>query len=327
MAKSLKEHNHFGIDATIIADSTTLGNRIVSYVVTFPRIVLAEFNTHRMFSRNSASSRAIPTKKMFQRVKENPFIPIAFQKAHKGMQGSEYFEGQDLEIAKTSWLHARDNALERAKHLDHLGVTKQLVNRVLEPFLWHTVIVTSTEWENYFNLRDHEAAEIHIAALAKKMREEMEASTPKKLKEGEWHIPFGDNMDDKEIVSYLKSQRSAEEEVATYEVDEAKQKIAVARCARVSYTNPDGNEDIEKDLKLYDRLAGMGHWSPFEHVARAMSYTEYNTHIKGIAGDFESHATITEVMFVDDTEEEKYWDYNGWSRNFRGFIQLRAETD
>lgn len=109
MAKTLAEHNYFGIDATIIADSVNeFGNRITSYVVTFPRIVLAEFNTHRLFSRNSASSRAIPTKVMFERVKENPFIPIRFQKSHKGMQGSEYFEEDELFEVQKKWLQSRD---------------------------------------------------------------------------------------------------------------------------------------------------------------------------------------------------------------------------
>lgn len=140
------------INAKIVADSTNeFGNRITTMVVTFPRFILAELNTHRMFNRNSASSRAIPFEKMLKSVEENPFIPIAWQKDHKGMQGVEYF-GKTLSI-ESEWITARDNAIKQAKLLSDLGVTKQLCNRLLEPFMWHTVIITATEWENFFALR------------------------------------------------------------------------------------------------------------------------------------------------------------------------------
>lgn len=154
--KTLKEHNFFGFDATVVADSKNpFGDRITTMVVTFPRIVLAEFNTHRMFSRNSASSRAIPFAKMVERVNAYPFIPVAWQLDHKGMQGSDY-QTQDWVINAnvSTWLTARDQAIDAAKAMNESGnVTKQLCNRLLEPFLWHTVIVTATEWENFFALR------------------------------------------------------------------------------------------------------------------------------------------------------------------------------
>ena len=123
-------------------------------VVTFPRIILAEFNTHRMFSRNSASSRAIPFEKMVKSVEENPFIPIAWQKNHKGMQGTEYFtDSENIKNCNYDWINASKDAIRRATALHNTGVTKQLCNRLLEPFMWHTVIVTATEWENFFALR------------------------------------------------------------------------------------------------------------------------------------------------------------------------------
>src|SRR5574343_194809 len=155
------------IKAEIIADSITeQDHRLTTMVVTFPRFILAELNTHRMFSRNSASSRAIPFKKMVEAVQNNPFIPIAWQKEHKGMQGSEYINKlEPCNIWDTTfqdvlefnieevWLHARDKAVESAKALNDSGITKQLCNRLLEPFMWHTVIITATEWENFFALR------------------------------------------------------------------------------------------------------------------------------------------------------------------------------
>lgn len=144
------------ITAKIIADSLHPNgiDRITTIMVTFPRYILAELNTHRMFSRNSASSRAIPFKKMVQSIKENPFIPIAWQKDHSGMQGTDYFtdKGQ-IEHNINYWLLGLTKSIKAAEELNTSGVTKQLCNRLLEPFMWHTVLITSTEWENFFNLR------------------------------------------------------------------------------------------------------------------------------------------------------------------------------
>lgn len=143
------------ISAKVIADSKNeSGNRITTMIITLPRIILAELNTHRMLSKNSASSRAIPFKKMLKSVQENPFIPIAWQKDHKGMQGTEYISTEEgIYICKRGWLEARDIAIKQAQWLNSCNVTKQLCNRLLEPFMWHTVIVTATEWENFFALR------------------------------------------------------------------------------------------------------------------------------------------------------------------------------
>ena len=161
------------IEAKIVADSINpQGDRITTYLLTFPRFILAELNTHRVFSKNSASSRAIPFEKMVKMVKEDPFIPIAWQKNHKGMQGNEYWTDDDtvtvdegdeyerytkiysaIEHFITKWLEARDLAIAQSYELNRLGVTKQICNRLLEPFMWHTVLLTGTEFENFFNLR------------------------------------------------------------------------------------------------------------------------------------------------------------------------------
>src|SRR5690348_3132599 len=127
------------IEARIIADSENeFGNRITTFVLTFSRIVLAEFNTHRMLSSNSASSRAIPFKKMVKMVKENPFIPIGWMKDHKGMQGNEYFHSKFKKwLLRKGWLFARNMAVIAATFLSKQGLTKQFCNRLLEPFMWH----------------------------------------------------------------------------------------------------------------------------------------------------------------------------------------------
>ena len=142
------------IEAKIVADSICNGNRITSYILTYPRFIHAELMTHRMFSRNSASSRAIPFEKMVKMVEEDPFIPIAWQKDHKGMQGTEYFtDSEEIEELNQSQRFLAAKASYRAKYMHDKGVTKQLCNRYLEPFMWHTVLVTATEWDNFFELR------------------------------------------------------------------------------------------------------------------------------------------------------------------------------
>ena len=298
------------ITAEIIADSINpQGNRLTSFIVTCPRIVLAEFNTHRMLSRNSASSRAIPFETMVEKVKADPFIPIKWQEDHKGMQGTKYLSGRMVELADGRWLAARDAAVEQATFLNkNIGVTKQFCNRLLEPFLYHTIIVTSSEWENFFALRAHEAAEIHIQNLAFKMLESYNNSTPKKLEAGDWHIPFGGKMDEERILKLLDSPKNVAKQVERLMV-----KIATARCARVSYLNYEGGDDYDKDIKLHDRLSGMGHWSPFEHCARAMTETEH-----GIYGYnsplFNEEGNIIPGMGTTDF---------GWSGNFKGFVQYR----
>ena len=142
------------IEAKIIADSINQqGDRITTYLLTYPRFIHSELMTHRMFSRNSASSRAIPFEKMVKMVEEDPFIPIAWQKSHVGMQGTEYLEEKEAKIVTRNWLSAKNEAIAKAKELNQENVTKQLCNRLLEPFMWHTVLVTATEWENFFELR------------------------------------------------------------------------------------------------------------------------------------------------------------------------------
>lgn len=237
------------ISAKIIEDSIFNGSRLTTFVLKFPRIVLAEFNTHRAISRNSASSRAIPYNKMLEKVIKEPFIPIAFQADHKGMQGTEYLKGWKKELSKFLWLRARDFAVAASWLLSKNSTTKQLCNRLLEPFLYHTVIATATDWENLFALRAHEAAEIHICDLAYKMLGAYNCSRPKELELGEYHLPFGDKMPE---------GLSLEEKI----------KVSVARCARVSYETFDGKINPKEDFKLFDRLSQMGHWSPFEHVAK-----------------------------------------------------------
>ena len=230
------------------------GVRLVTMEVVLPRIVLAEFNTHRVFSRNSASSRAIPIEKMLRRIKEDPYIPTTWGKNRSGMQATEALGPEDQAAARTVWLEACGDACHRAERLASLGLHKQWANRLIEPFMWHTVIVTATEWDNFFHLRAHRAAHPAIRRTAEAMAEVLEQSVPRRVAWGGWHQPY----------IYREDAKEAEKR-GLRSLDLAK--ISCARCARVSYLTHDGRRDLDEDLALHDRLLAPGHMSPFEHAA------------------------------------------------------------
>lgn len=245
--------NH--ISAKIVADSLNVktGNRITSFVLVYHRYILAELNTHRAFSRNTSSSRAIPVSKMIEQVKTTPAIPIHWGKNQKGMQASEELTPEQQEQARLLWLEAAENAVNSAQKMTELGLHKQVANRVLEPFQYVTTLLTATEFGNFYNLRVHPDAQPEIDCLSRKMAEAQAASVPKRLQPGEWHMPFCDTL-----------MQDAPEDLAT------RLKIATARAARVSYRNFEGTIDFTKDTELHDSLKASGHMSPFEHSARAM---------------------------------------------------------
>jgi thymidylate synthase ThyX len=218
--------------------------------------VLAELNTHRALSRNSASSRARPVAKVIADVVEDPAMPLEWGRNQSGMQARERIDDAHAAQADDVWISARDAAVAHAQQLVELGVHKQLVNRVLEPFLWHVVVVSATEWDNFFAQRCHPDAQPEIRGAAEAMRDAIAASTPAEVREGGWHLP------------YLREGELDELLAAGHDLDVAK-RISVARCARVSYLTQDGVRDWSKDLELYDRLTTQQppHASPLEHVA------------------------------------------------------------
>ena len=258
-----------------------------------PRIVLSEFNTHRAFSRNSASSRAIPTFSMVRAVLEDPFIPANFGTDRPGMQSGVALEGELAELATSVWLRARDQAVASALSLmvgpdlvfealgsdpggallldrlplveelarsrpkqGFLRVHKEIANRLLETFAWHRVIVTATDWGNFIALRAHPDAQPEIAGVAIAMRNALNQSVPTKLTYGEWHLPLVSQDELAELETGIQIQ------------------LSVARCARVSYLSHRGVRDLEADVRLYDRLLASRHMSPFEHVARPLTPSE-----------------------------------------------------
>lgn len=278
--------------AKILADSVAPnGRRLTSIEIVFPRIILAELNTHRQLSKNSASSRAIPIETMLRRVREEPYIPSTWGKNQKGMSASIDLDERDASKARDIWLHARDAAVAQAEKLLDAGVHKQLTNRLLEPFLWHTVLVTATEWSNFFHLRNNKDAHPDMQTIAKMMQEQYKASEPTPIREGEWHLPFRSDFD------------------ATHLTESGSVKANIGRCARVSYLTHDGARDLQADISLHDRLLVAGHMSPFEHVARPA--TEEDVWQYGRLGGVD--------LLAGDAPKAR----NAWFGNFQGWVQFR----
>ena len=323
---------HPGFSAKVVCDSVSPnGQRLTTLEVVFPRMILAEFNTHRVLSKNSASSRAIPAVKQLRKILDNPYVPNYVGINESGMQASKFLSGDDLAHAQGNVYLKRDRAIvgaledlvgrekvreEFAEHLSgalidgfdsngleavnrildfyketiadskkegyefpegFLNIHKQTINRYLEPFMWHTVVVTATTWGNFFALRIHGDAQPEICLPAEMIREAMESSTPAPLAYGEWHLPFVQD-DEKHMIT-------------AENIDDWKY-VSSGRCARVSYETHDGKRDIAKDIELSrDRLLPHGHMSPFEHVATPVDY-DYAGETGNFAGWLQFRKTI-----------------------------------
>jgi thymidylate synthase ThyX len=247
------------ITAKVIEDSISEhGVRLTTLQLCYPRFIHAEFMTHRVFSRNASSSRAIPVAKMIEQVRTNPAMPIHWGKNQAGMQANEELAPLAQEGARQLWMQAARDAASTAHVMADMGLHKQVANRILEPFQYMHVIVTATEWDNFFELRDHPDAQPEIHALAKVMKYAFAESRPRLLHDGQWHLP------------YVTRQERLEHFTDT----DLLLKVSGARCARVSYLTHDGETpSIEKDVALYERLVGGVplHASPIEHQATPLA--------------------------------------------------------
>lgn len=257
-----------GYRAKILLDSIgPSGKRITTWELRYPRFVHAELMTHRLFSRNSASSRAIPNEKLIAQVVEDPAMPVWWGRNQSGMQAREELCGDELTGAIDAWLQGRNEAVELSRRLAKSGLHKQIANRVIEPWMFITMIVTATEFDNWFAQRDHADAQPEIAWIAKDMHALYRESEPWVLPEGAWHLPLLDTVCDRdESLDLMRTGASIED----------LKMISVGRCARVSYLTHDGQRDIRADIDLARKLMSQnpGHWSPFEHVAQAMEKAE-----------------------------------------------------
>lgn len=257
-------------ETQVLADSVNPARvRLVTLLVNMPRFILAEFNTHRMFSRCSASSRAIPVEKRIAAVRASPFVPEAFGANKRGMSAGDNLQEYEQAKARLTWLDACKDACDRAEYLASIGVHKQWASRLIEPFMWHPVIVSATEWSNFFHQRISEHAQPEMRRTAESMFEAMEKSKPSTLMFGEWHLPMIRDED---------YEWARDEDYG----DLALPQISAARCGRVSYMTHDGRRDPTADLNLYHAtLHAKGHFSPLEHPASATNDDEFIGNFRG----------------------------------------------
>lgn len=259
------------ISAKIIADSINpRGTRITTFELEYPRIIHSELMTHRMFSRNSASSRAIPVAKVIEMVEQNPAMPVHWGKNQPGMQADSELDPVSKEAVKQLWLEAARQAVSIAKIMQQQGAHKQIVNRILEPYQWMKVVVTATNYENWFWLRDHKDADPTIHELASKMKIEYDKSIPITLKYGEWHLPYVQTglckVDDKQIYYDENHDRITLEQALM---------ISASCCAQVSYRKSDNS--LDKAETVFKRLIESEpvHASPVEHQAMCFDNKYY----------------------------------------------------
>lgn len=326
----------YGIKATILAHSISkAGIQFVTYEIEYPRLILAETNTHRGLSKNSSSSRAIPFEKMLKQLVARP---VRFGQANKGMQD----KGEDFNALvggyspEDAWENAKEEAVRIATQYYTAGYHKQIYNRLTEPFQIMKTVISGTEWGNFFWLRNHDAADPTIAELARVMWEARQLSEGMVLEAGEWHLPYLDTYrDDEGVLHYgdwvdsgWVEDGNPVLEFEEYDLEDAI-KISCARCAAVSFRNVE--YDLTKSKEVYDRLVGddRKHASAFEHCATPMkeSSSEY-------IGDNPDEPEVFDDVWLDvnipqnpNTWEEgiSHMDrnYQLWSGNLRGFIQYR----
>lgn len=252
------------ISAKVIEDTLNVpaNVRITTYECVVPKWLIAEINTHRMLARNSASSRAVPTKTIIERVKSDPYIPLEwrYRNPEGGMQAGELMSEEDAEKALDDWLFARDAVLEFVEDLEGIKTAKEHVNRLMEPWMWTTVVMTATEWDNYFQLRGPDGgAQPEFKALVAAQIEARKESYPRRVfgMEGYheretdlWHLPY--------ITADERFQYRPE----------ILPRLSAARCARVSYFRQGEQQSIQKELERCDSLIENGHWSPLEMPCR-----------------------------------------------------------
>lgn len=320
-------------DATILGDSITLdGVRVTTMEVTFPRPYLAELNTHRLISRdgyeqelsrNSASSRAIPTEKNIERVLRHPYVPATFNKRVKGMGVGEELDAVQQVAASDLWLAAAGASAGYANQLNEIGIDKSRANRLLEPFMWHTAILTATEWENFFGLRCPDGDEVdytfpaqpEIQQLAILMRKALRGSEPKELEQASWHAPMFDWDEEFEILRGHMGGIA----VPMNEAINGALLVASRRLARVSFDKHSDDELIMLSYNKGVELAQLSHYSPMEHCVRPITTTDLSN--PNIAPKL--HAPLDMFRNHRNVNHEKIDLARVWAGNLRGVIQFR----
>lgn len=346
------------IKAEIVTHSkrANTGEEIITYKLTFPRIILSEVNTYKMLEKNTSSSRAIPFEKMVEVVDKEPFIPIAWQLSHKGMQGTEYITNpEEIDYLEVKWLIAKDTAIESAYQLYNNGVTKQLSNRILEPWMWVTQLCTGTR-ESFKHLFEQRCPQYEIDGNAfgklyyKSKKSAIECCDMNgvsnyppikddlawlKINKGQAEIHFMD-LAEKMYDALSESKPNIlnenewhipfKEEIFLSQKNIGLEdiiKMSVCLTAKVSYTKI-GDENtitIEKAREMYERLKNSGHWSCFGHIAKCMANEDYKSWYKGFISTVEYINKDNELSTSLNTHELSK--AQGYCKNLKGFIPLR----
>lgn len=308
--------------AVIVADSISpTGIRLTTFQLRYWRPIHSELMTHRVFSRNAGSSRARPSSTIIEQVRNEPWGPIHWGINQKGMQAEDELDGTRLDNAKHLWVGAAEEAAHFAAELAMLGVHKQIVNRLLEPFTHIDVLVTATDFANWFVLRDHKDAQPEIQELARLMKTQYMQVIPHELQPGEWHLPYIKDEDWKAAERYCQIGRITRDMPSYKEKLEIVRKISVARCARVSYKAFDGTvAPIEKDIELFEQLLVSQplHASPAEHQATPDTMQWIQRIAVASPQDYEDGNDDENVL---GTNEE--WENMNLHGNFTGWIQYR----
>jgi len=321
--------------AKVILDSVSpMGTRLITMEWTYPRIVLAEVNTHKMVDKNTSSSRAVPFAKKLAAIQANPFIPDRFPLNGPGMQPCAYMDesagliivsledfdkkygGKEVPSyieCRDSWLDARDAAILEAEKLNNLGVHKEIVNRLLEPWEWTTSVLTATEWSNMWAQRCHPAAQWQFQKVAKLAWQAMQDSKPVFVDYGRWHLPYLDDDDRKALT------------------DERQRKVSAARCAAVSFHRQGEKREYDVLENVFSRLVGgadgkqPGHWSPLGHVARPLDVGDrcrVDAIITRLSG---TRYVVDSAASQPSGHTTEFFADAAWGANLRGFHQLRKD--
>lgn len=289
------------------------GKLITTFEVEMHRFVLPEKNTHKMLSKNSASSRAVPIQANIEYIKSNTAYPVHWGANQAGMVAEKELPLDVQQKAIAIWDMARDDAIRHASALHELGVHKQVANRLIENFSYQKVVVTGTEWDNFFWLRNHKDAQPEIKELANIMLVAYNEVEPEILFDGEWHLP------------YVESHRNGMGDLEYFSNGvkltlEDAIKVSSSCCAQVSYRKAD--DTLDKANRVYDMLnlmtndeSARKHSSPVEHQATPISYSFKNKLLARLFMFFGKQYTngITHIKF----------DGSMWSANFQDFIQYR----
>lgn len=296
--------------AKVICDSYSVesGQRMTTYEIQLPRFILAELNTHGLLKKCTQSSRAVPITAMLDLYNDNFYIPPGFGVNQAGMSSTKYLEGDDKLEAEALWKSAETDIryyVETLGKKDGLNVHKQWAARLYEPFMYTKLVITATEWDNFFWLRDDEdAAQPEMVDLTRKMKAARDASVPQELSAGQWHMPYVD------CTYWWDQQEFFDADGKKIDLETALM-LSASCCAQTSYRKAD--DSLEKAKIVYDKLFGGSkpHFSPCEHQGKVMK---------------KSKAGVIERLFPSRLEEGvSHMDREGklWSANLQGFVQYR----